>query len=261
MKIFLPLILPFLLLAKEHMVQVEPFETYHIKSSVAASVTEAKTALEGKNVKNALAVKMDDKSDKIRLKSLIKKRKALLKTLKIEQENLTNLRRLKEIKKRNYERIKNLSTKSQYEKEQRLSDYLNANSLYLNQMSKIENLKIQLADIESSIGVLKDTIAKKSIYLSGYVYKIYPKKGDFVAMGAPLADVADTSRAKVTLYLDREELKNIDKKSIYIDGKRSDVEIYIKKIIPDKVHITQYEVQMIIPKPKIFGNLVKVEIK
>ncbi len=255
------LVTPILLFAAVHMAQVEPYVLYQIKSSVSGSVVESKWTMEGKEVKNEPVILIDNIQESIRIKSLRAKKSSLIKTIKIEQKNLQNLKKIKEIKKRNYERIKNLSTKSQSEKDRRLSEYLNANTLYLNQLAKIENLKIQLADIEENIGILQDQISKKRIILSGYIYKIYPKRGDFVSPGTPLAETADTSRGKITIYLDKEELKKLGKNSIYIDSKPRNVEILSVKKIPDKVHITQYEVQILIPEPEIFGNLVKVEIK
>jgi multidrug efflux pump subunit AcrA (membrane-fusion protein) len=261
MRILILLFLSIALFAREHIVQIEPFNIYHIKSSVAALVVEANDDLEGKSIKNKLVVKLDDRVDRAVLKSLYQKKRLLIKNIATEEENLKNLFELKEIKKRNYERIKNLKTKSVFEKEMRLSEYLSAKSAYLNQKSKIANLKLQLEDLKQNIAKTEDSVSKKSIILTGYVYKVYLKRGDFVTLGAPLVDIADISKAKVKLFLDKDEMKNIDKKSIYIDGKKVNKSFYVLNIIPSESHIAQYEAEIILEKPEFFGKLIKVEIK
>ena len=69
MKRVLLLILPISLFAKVHYAKVEPFETITLKSAVSAQVIEAKTSLEGKKIKKSTIIKLDDKLDRIKIKS------------------------------------------------------------------------------------------------------------------------------------------------------------------------------------------------
>ena len=244
--------------ANEHTVMVEPLQIYHIKASVAGQVVKSQEQLEGKEVKDTLVVQLDDAIDKKELRSLQSKLKLLSQTIAIERSKLKTLQSLLKIKRSNYERIKDLKTKSRFEKDQRKSDYLNAQSLVESQRAKIANLLMQQKDMELSITKLKDKIAKKNIRLSGYIYKVYPKRGDFVALGAPLVDVADTSRGKVVLYLSRDE---VGKKRIVIDGKETNLSFSKLVKIPDEQHLGQYRAEILLPKPKIFGKFIKVELK
>jgi hypothetical protein len=244
--------------AREHTVMVEPLQIYHIKAAVAGQVVQSKDELEGKEVKNALVVRLDDEIDKKELRALQKKLKLLENAITIERSKLKTLQSLAQIKRSNYERIKDLKTKSRFEKDQRKSDYLNAQSLVESQRAKIANLSMQKKDLELAIEKLKDKIAKKNVRLSGYIYKVYPKNGDFVALGAPLVDLADTSKGKVVLYLSKEE---IGKNKIFIDGKETNLTFSKLLTIPDDRHLGEYRAEILVPKPKIFGKFIKVEIK
>ncbi len=247
-----------MLWAREHTVMVEPVQIYHIKAAVSAQVLQSREDLEGKSVQKVLVVQLDDRIDKKELAALQEKLTLLARNLKTERSKLRTLEQLLSIKRDNYERIKNLKTKSRYEKDQRKSDYLNTLSLVQTQKSKIESLLMQQNDLKLSIQKLKDKIEKKNIRLSGYIYKVYPKKGDFVNLGASLVDVADTSKGKVVLYLSRDEL---GKKKIFIDGKETNLSFSKLVTIPDSTHLGEYKAEIVLPKPKMFGKIIKVELK
>ncbi|WP_281950995.1 hypothetical protein [Nitrosophilus kaiyonis] len=247
--------------AAEHIAKVEPFEIYSIKSAVSGKVVKSLIDLEGKSVKNKEIIKIDSYIDEKTLIDLQNKLKNLEDILKIEKESLKNLKKLNEIKKDNYNRIKNLKTKSKFEKDLKLSDYLNTYNLYLSQKEKIKNLQIQIDDIKLNIEKTKDILDKKSIKIDGYIYKIYVKRGDFVNFGSPLVDVADISKAKVVIYLDKDEMKNIENKKIYINGKKTDLKFYKLFKISDPIHISAYRAEILLNRPKLFSKLIKVEIK
>jgi hypothetical protein len=80
-------------------------------------------------------------------------------------------------------------------------------------------------------------------------------------MATPLALVADVSRALLSIYLDEEDLKDIDSKIIYLDGVPSEYKISRVLNIADARNISKYMAQIIIKSPKVFSKLVKIELK
>ena len=244
-----------------HIVKVEPFEIYHIKAATSGQVVNSDISKESKVVNNYEIIKLDSNVEEENLKDLILKLKNTKEILKSNKELLKNLKKLTDVKKDNYFRIKDLKTKSKFEKDAKLTDYLQTYNQYLSQKEKIKSLLNQISDLKYNIARLKDTLSKKSIKVSGYVYKIYVKRGDFVNLGSPLVDIADISKAKIVLYLDKNEMKDIEKKSIYIDGKKSNLKFYKLYKIADSVHITAYRAEIVLKSPKLFSKLIKVEVK
>lgn len=253
--------MPLMLFAKVHTVKVEPFMIYHYKAAASGQVLWSKIEKEAKSVKDEQLLKIDDAIDRVNLKSLQKKAKILQRLIAIAKENLQNAKETYEIKWQNYRSIKELKTKSRFEKNLRHSEALLAKQSFLGAKEKLQNLLMQKSDIDVQIKKLQDLIQKKNPKFSGYVYKIYPAKGDFVSIGAPLVDIADISRAKIVLYLTPEEMENINKKRLFIDGKPRKLQFYKLYKITDSDYLTQYKAEIILPAPKIFGKFIKVEIK
>ncbi len=261
MKKWIVLLFALSLYARMHKVQLQPYEIYSLKAAVAAQVLDSRIDLEGSSVHDSLILHLDDRLDQESLRRLNAKKKNLSQIIATDKEQLETLQKIASIKRRDYERIKDLATKSLVEKERRLSDYLGAKRAALAQKAQLQSHRSQLQDIELSIARTKDAIQKKRIKVSGYLYKIYVKKGDFVNPGTLMAQVADTSRAKAVLYLSREELKDLKKKAIYIDGKRTDLRFSKILKIPDTTHLGEYRAELVLPAPKIFGKFITVEIK
>lgn len=259
--IFVTIFLVNILFGSNHMAKIEPLEIYSIKSAVNGKVVKSVLSKETKSVDGFEIIKIDSKTDIENLRFLKTELKNLQNILKINEKVLENLKELSKIKKENFNRIKNLKTKSKFEKDTKLADYLIINNQYQNQKEKILNLKNQIANIKYNIKRLEDILEKKSIKVFGYVYKIYVKSGDYVAPGTKLVDVADISKGKIVIYLDKDEIENIENKKIYIDGKETN--LWFNKIdkIADPVHISAYRAEILIDAPKIFSKIVKVEIK
>ncbi len=242
--------------------RVQPLESYQIKASVSGLVVLANLAMEGKYVQNSLIVKIDDKINKKDLEISKTKLKNLKEIERISASNAKNAKKSYEIKKRNYDRIKNLKTKSNYEKDNQLILVINAKTQYLSAKQNLENLKMQIGDLLYKIFTLKDTISKKNISLKHrFLYKLLVKKGDFVSPGTLLMSVDDISKAKLTIYLSYSDMVNLDKKSIYINGKKSNIKFSKIWKVADSTNISSYEAELIIPAPKYFSKVVKIEIK
>ena len=242
--------------------KLEPFESYTIKSDVAGKVIYSDLSKESKYVTNALIIKIDDNTDRDDLKVSVKKLESLKELVKLKIQNIKNLKRAYIIRKRNYDRIKNLKTKSNFEKDTQLLSVIAANSSLIAANESLINLKNQIKDISHKIFVLKDRISKKNITIKKrYIYKISVKKGDYVAPGAILMQTMDISKAKATIYLSYEDRENLDKKSIFINGKKSDIKFYKVWDVADTTNISSYKAEIVLPRPKEFSKVIKIELK
>jgi len=54
---------------------------------------------------------------------------------------------------------------------------------------------------------------------------------------------------------------DIKNKTIYLDGKKSDLKISKLYTVADTKHISSYKCEIIIPAPKTFSKLTKIEFK
>jgi len=263
MRYLILLLSPLIVFAKVHYAKVEPYETITLKSAVSAQVTQSKIELEGTNIKNSIIIQLDDKLDKIKLKS---DREALIlikNMLKINQQNLKALSLSLQRQENYYKRISDISTVSITQKDKAFYSYINAKTQYLSTKEKIETLKKQKLDLIYSIERLKDSITKKSIILKNkFLYKLFVHKGDFVNMSMPLAQIKDLSRAKLILFLEDDELKDIKKKKIYINGKLTNYKIDKIWSVADDKFISSYRAEIVIPQPQYnFSKLLKVELR
>ncbi len=242
--------------------RVEPLEIYKIKASISGEVIFSNLSKEGKYIENALILKIDDAVNIKDLKISKQKLKILQDIFLIDKQRVKDSERSFKLQERNYNRIKDLKTKSSFEKDNRLVSVLNTKSAYLNAKQNLENLKTSINALKYKIFVLEDTISKKNIKLQNrFLYKLYVKNGDFVVPGTILMDTADIKKAKLTVYLSYEDMINLNKKSIFLNGKKTNRRFYRVWKIADKTNISSYKAEMIIPAPKIFSKVVKIEIK
>jgi multidrug resistance efflux pump len=263
MKHFLVLIVPVLLFAKVHYAKVEPYESVVLKSAVSAQVTEVDLGAEGKMIGNKEVIHLDDTLDQIDLVASKKSLELLRTILGINQEVVGSLADTLKRQKGYYERLNRLATASKTQKDTAFNSFVSAKNQYLSTKEKIETLKKQILDMQYKIARLKDTINKKSIRLKQrYLYKLAVRKGDFVNPGSPLATIQDHDRAKLTLYLEPSELKNIREKRVFIDGKETAYRVDKVWNVADEKFISSYKAEIYIDTPQShFSKLVKVELK
>jgi len=263
MRYLLLIISPLIVFAKVHYAKVEPYETVTLKSAVSAQVTQAKVELEGTTIKNDIIIKLDDKLNKIKLKSDRDALVLIKNMLKINRQNLKSLSLSLQRQEDYYHRISNISSVSITQKDKAFYSYINAKTQYLSTKEKIESLKKQKLDLIYSIERLKDSISKKTIILKNrFLYKLLVHKGDFVNMSMPLAQIKDLSRAKLTLFLEDDELQDIKSKKIYINNKPTNYKIDKIWSVADDKFISSYRAEIVIPKPKYnFSKLLKVELR
>ena len=243
--------------------KVEPLQKYSIKSATSGKVLASVNKLEGRVSNGQIIVHLDDVLNKEDLKNSFNKLKILNEMVKITKKNFENAKKVANIRLRNYNKIKNLKTKSRVEKDNELINSVNAQNQSLSLMSNLENLKSQLDDQKYKIATLKDQINKKSIRVpKGYlVYKLYLQKGDFAGMGSPLVDAYDISMAKLTIFVSKEDYDLAKSGVIYMDGKKTNYKVNKLWKSADTQNISSYKTEILIPAPKVFSKLVKIEFK
>jgi len=222
------------LFSQEYFAKIEPLNKYDIKSSVSGKVVLSDLSKEATFIKDDLIIKIDDKVNKIELRQTQSKIRSMNQILKIHKQTLNSFNKV--------------SSKSKFDKDK--------------QKVVILNTQITLADLNTKLQTLKDTINKKNIKVKSlYLNKIYVKKDDYVNPGTLLLSAYDLSKGKLEIFLSKDELKDLQNKTILIDGKKEDIKINkIYKTTDDK-HLSSYKVELILNNVSSFSKLVKITIK
>jgi hypothetical protein len=222
------------LFANEYFAKLEPIDTYSVKSAVSGKVIFANKKIEGSLANNSTIIELDSTLNKVELEQSKNKLKLIDEMLKIEKNN--------------YDRLTQVSSKSEFEKD--------------TQKLKVINLEASKADMIIKIESLKDTIQnKKLVEKSNYIYNISVNEGDYVNAGALLYEAKDLSKGKLEIFVPITQISEIKTKEIYIDGIKSDVKISKIYDVADSVNISAYKVELILNDVKTFSKLVKIEFK
>lgn len=263
MKILLLLFMPLVIFAKVHYAKVEPYTTVTMKSSVSGLVLHVNLDAEGEMLDGTRIIHLDDTLDSVNLEASKKSATLLTEMLEINKDIATSLADNVKRQEGYYQRINKLSTASKTQKDNAYSAFTSAKTQYLGTKEKIVNLEKQILDMQYKIAQLEDSIAKKSLVLNHqYLYQLMVRKGDFVAPGSALAQVMDTSKAKLVLFLEPDELKDLDQKIVYLDDKKTEYKVAKVWSVTDEKFISSYRAEIYIPAPKeSFSKLMKVEIK
>ena len=220
--------------AMEYYAKVEPLNSYIIKSSVNGKVIFVNTKIEGKKANTSTIIKIDSDVNEVELQQT--------------KSKLNSMNSMIDLEDKNHQRLKKVTSKSGFEKD--------------NQKIKVLNLQSQKSDLLIKIATLKDTIEnKKLMEKNTYIYNISVKEGDYVTPGTVLYETKDLSKGKVEIFIPIADAQVIANKTIYIDDKKSDLKIdKIYKVADDK-HISSYKCEIIIPNVAQFSRLVKIEFK
>jgi len=222
------------ILASEYYAKLNPINTYNVKSAVSGQIVFVNKTIESKQAISSTVVKIDSKVNVEDLKQSQIKLKNFKAILKIEQGTLKS--------------FKKVSSKSRFDKD--------------NQRVKIFNISSNISDLETKIATLKDTISKKTLMeKKNYIYDIAVEVGDYVTPGIILYSSMDLSAGKLEVYIPLDKSNEIQSKTIYLDGKKTDLKISKLYTIADSTHISSYKCEIIVPSPKSFSNLVKIEFK
>ena len=263
MKFILLIFLTFsALYSKVYYSKVEPYETRHISSNVSGVVVAIDENMIGKKLSKKPYIIIDALLNKKELQSVTQKLVYLKDTVTVDQKILQNLKESLKKKRENYKQIENLKIKSRIEKDKEFYDLVNSENSYLNTQKELNNLKTQIADLELREAQLQRNISDKTLSANGFIlYSIDVKVGQVVNLATPLAQVADTSKAVLTIYLDEEDVLDAKSKIIYINGKKTNYRVNRLLKIADSKNISKYKAQIIIKSPKVFSKLVKIELK
>ncbi|BBG65558.1 hypothetical protein NNO_0855 [Hydrogenimonas sp.] len=256
-------VMPLALYAQIHYAKLEPVETYQIKSAVSGKVLFADDSLEGSVGGPSPVVKIDDAVDREQREALKITLDVLEETLELTKDMVENQERVYSRDRDYYERIKDLKTKSKTEKDRIFAAMATSKNQLLSLKEKLASLRQQIADTRFRIAQLEDIIKKKSVAAEGlYIYKVAVRADDYVNPGVVLLTAMDTSRGRLSLFLDADEVENIDSKKIYLNGKETNLKFSKVLKVADTVHISSYRAEIIVNKPEgLFSKLVKVEIK
>ena len=206
--------------AAEYYAKQEPIASYVVTSKVAGLVTFVNTAKEGKLC--------TDDEPVVRIDDEIAR-------VAYEAQKETF-----EIRKDIYERTKNITTKSKAEKDTEKISFLVAQQNYTQ---------------------ARDNYFARILRAKGlYVGDILVKKNGYVSPGTPLFRAYDYSASKLTIFVDRETVENIQSKKILVDG-RDDFKLAKFYSVADETYVSSYKVELVGPAPKLFSKILKVEIK
>jgi hypothetical protein len=213
---------------------VYPLEQYIIKSATNGKIVYVNDKIEGNFANNSIIVEIDKELDTIELEQLKIKSKIINNMIGIENKN--------------YNIIKNISSKSKFDKD--------------NQKLKLLNLESLKIDLKIKLASLKDKISNKTLKeTNNYIYNISIKKGDYVNLGSVLYEVHDLSKGKLEIFIPINFSKDILNKTIYINNKKTKYKINKIYKVADKKHISRYRCEIIINKPKDFSKLYKIQFK
>jgi len=250
------------LFAKEYYSKVAPYDLLTISSNVSGQVMFVDEKSEGQLLGKKAYIKIDDKLDRIELNNVRKKIALLKNTLKLNEKMQKNYEEILAKKQKNYDNIKELKTKSSIEKDREFYDLVSTQNTLISTAKEVDNLKVQINDLNLRSEQLRKSISDKSQSAKGYVlYALSVKKGQVVNPGMMLSQVADISKAKLTIYLNARDMKDAKSKVIYLDGKKTDYKIDRLWEIADAIHLSSYKAEIIIKAPKHFSELMKVELK
>ncbi|MBU1658867.1 HlyD family efflux transporter periplasmic adaptor subunit [bacterium] len=263
MKILLALFFMYTLsFSKVYYAKVEPYELRNIASNVSGLVLFTDENSIGKILTSDSYIRIDSELDNKELEFAKDKLEYLSNILISNESILNNLKASLSKKKENYKKIESLQIKSVVEKDKEFHDLIASENQFLNTQKEIQNLKVQIVDLKLRIAQLQRSISDKNLNAKDFVlYEISVKVGQVVGVATPLAKVADTSSAILTVYLDEEDVKNAKQKVIYLDEEKTSYKVSRLLNIADSKNISKYMAQIIIKSPKLFSKLVKVELR
>lgn len=260
MKSIFLLLIPVFIFSKIHYAKVEPYETFNIKSSVSSLVMDTNLDAEGM-VSSGTVVILDSKLDNLNLEASKKSISNIKSMLGINKSILVIQKKAALNNEDYFKRISKLSTISKTQKDDAFTKYTTSQTQYLATKEKILTLEKQLIDLEYKVDQLEDSIEKKTIKVNNkFVSQILVTPGDFVNPSTPLIKVEDLTRAKLVIYLDKDELDDINK-SVYINDEKTDYKLNKLWKTTDEKFISSYKAEIYLDSSYSFSTLVKVEIK
>jgi len=250
-----------MLFSKVYYLKVEPYEIRDVSSNVSGLVLFTDDNMLGKELSSKPYIKIDSELDAQELKYTEDKLEYLREMVTENETILSNTEQDLNKKRENYKRIEALKIKSVLEKDKEFYDLITSENQFLSTQKEIQNLKVQITDLKLKAAYLRRSLKDKNLTAEGFVlYSILVKSGQVVGVSTPLARVADTSKAILTIYLDEEDMVDVKKRVIYIEGVKTAYKISRVSNIADSKNISKYMAQIVIKSPELFSKLVKIEL-
>lgn len=262
-KLFIYLFLASLTLhANVYYSKVEPFEVRNISANVTGLVSFIDESMLGKKLTSKGYIKIDSELDEDELKYTKEKLLYSQKNLESNEKIVLNLEESLKKKRDNYEKIKLLKIKSKLEKDREFYELINSENIYLNTKKEINIIQTQISDLKLRKSQLKRSIKDKNLQGKGLtLYSLDVKVGQVVTRSLKLATLVDTSKAILTIYLDKENVEFAKNSVIFIDDVETTYKVSRISYLADSINISKYKAQIIIKAPKIFSQLVKIEFR
>lgn len=229
---YILLLFPIFLFSNSYIGKIEPKEEFSIFANTSGEITYLDKNKEMRII-NDIIVKIDSELEKENIKLYESQ-------LKLLNEKLVILQNY-------YSKFKNITGKSDYEKDEKYMEII--------------DLKNSIKNLELSIVQTKNILSKKEISLNNlYLKEFVVNKYDYVNVGTKIATAYDITKAKLVIYINSEDFKEIKNKEIFINGEKSNIKIKKLDIIPDKTFISAYKLELEIDS-KEFGKSLEVEFK
>ena len=153
-------------------------------------------------------------------------------------------------------------SKSDLDKDLEFYDLITTENNYLSLRGQTVDIKTQLRDLDTNIATLKKSIKDKKISSNGmYIDELYVKKDDFVNLGTSIMKVLDMSKAKLTVYLTKEDVQEMENKVIFLDGKPTQYRFNKIWNVADSKYISSYRAELVVEAPERFSKLIKIELR
>jgi hypothetical protein len=247
---------------KDFYAKVEPYEVYTISSNINGVVTYLDIAKEGSLLDENIYLAIDSVLDEKEMSSISKKIKLLENSIKLNRSMEINYKDIISKKEKNYNQIKDLKIKSNIEKDREFYDLISSKNSLISIQKEIQNSTVQINDLNLHKQKLLKSISDKKVSSKGmFLYKLLVKQGEMVTPTTRLAQVADISKAKLTLFLSEIELKDIKKKTVYINNLATNYKISQLWKVSDETHLSSYKVEIITDAPEIFSKIVTIAFK
>lgn len=232
MRKYIFLLLPIFLFANHYIAKVEPKNQFSIFANTNGEITFLAKNKE-MSVVNEVIVRINDALEKENLKLYTAQ-------LELYKEKLAILENY-------FEKYKTIKGKSSYEQDEKYMEII--------------DLKHSIKSLELSVANTQDILNKKVIRLNNlYLKEFTVNQYDYVSAGTKIATAYDISKAKLIVYLNKEDYDNVLSKTIYLNGKQSDAKIKKLDITPDTTFISAYKAEIEIDSQN-FGESITVEFK
>jgi len=220
------------LLAKVYMGKIEPIQSYNIFSQTSGEIIFIDTDKEH-SVVNGTLLKIDASIEKIQQDAYLKQQK--------------NYKRQMKIKYNEYKKVKNMTAINQVDK-----DALRISIL---------DLEYKLSDLELKLSELKNTLKHKAITVENlYLRQFFVNKHDYVTVGQKVAELSDISKAKIVIYVHKDDMHSLRTKKIHINAEPTQAKIIKIARTPDDTYVSSYKIELQLKSDK-FGEIVKIEFK